>query len=201
MKILTHVAIVTLLFSGTALLAQDAKGKQDPQPGAGADAMPKPGPQQAALAKAEGTWDAQMEMVGMPPSKGKSEQKMVLGGFWLEDRFTGSFGGMPFEGRGMTGYDSIAKKYVGTWCDSMTPGVMVTEGTFDEKTRTLTMVGEAYNETGTKVKHRLLTIHKDQNTVVFEMYVTGPDGKEMKAMTITYTRAGAAAGKDTKPAK
>ena len=193
MKFLTHIAIVTLLFSGSALLAQDGKGKQEPNAGAGA--MPKPGPQHAALAKAEGTWDCTMEMPGMPASKGRSEQKMVLGGFWLEDRFSGNFAGMAFEGRGMTGYDPISGKYIGTWCDSMSPGVMVTEGTFDEKTRTLTMVGEAYDQTGTKVKHRMLTIHKDQNTVVFEMYVTGADGKETKAMTITYTRAGAAADK------
>jgi len=60
------------------------------------------------------------------------------------------------------------------------------------------MIGDGYDQTGTKVKHRMLTIHKDQNTVVFEMHVTGADGKEMKMMTITYTREGAAGGKPGK---
>ena len=203
MKTVQLAALTALLVLSPFTLAQDTKPhpKQEPQGGAAAEGMPKPGPQQAALAKAEGVWDATMEMTGRPPSKGRSEQKMVLGGFWLEDRFTGNFGGMSFEGRGMTGYDPIKGKYVGTWVDSMSPGVMVTEGTFDEKTRTLTMVGDGYDQTGAKVKHRMLTIHKDANTVVFEMYMTGADGKEMKTMTITYTRAGAPNGKDGKPAK
>lgn len=116
---------------------------------------------------------------------------MVLGGFWLEDRFTGDFGGMAFEGRGMTGYDPIKGKYVGTWVDSMSPSVLVTEGTYDAKTRTLTMVGDGYDQMGAKVKVRLLTIHKDGNNVVFEMHQTGADGKEVKLLTINYTRAAA----------
>jgi hypothetical protein len=36
--------------------------------------------------------------------------------------------------------------------------------------------------------HRMVTTEKDANTRVFEMFVPGPDGKEMKVMTITYTR-------------
>lgn len=176
---------------------------------------PQPGPEHKALAMAEGTWDAKVEGgAGMPPGQGTSEMKMVLGGFWLEDRFTCDFGGMAFEGRGMTGYDPIKGKYVGTWTDSMSPTLMVTEGTYDEQTRTLTMVGDGYDHhTGAKVRYRMLTIHKDANTVVFEMYQTGADGKEAKTMTITYTRRDAKSGqgkpanerpaheKPTKPAK
>ena len=150
--------------------------------------MPKPGPEHKSLAMAEGTWDCAIEGMGMPPSKGTSTMKMVLGGFWLEDTFSGEFAGMKFEGRGMTGYDPIKGKYVGTWTDSMSPALMVSEGTYDEKTRTLTMEGEGYDMTGTKVKMKMLTIHKDKDHVVFEMYQTGADGKESKMMSISYTR-------------
>ncbi|MBL9078918.1 MAG: DUF1579 domain-containing protein [Planctomycetes bacterium] len=163
---------------------------------------PQPGPQHKALAMAEGVWDAKVEGMGPEPATGTSTMKMVLGGFWLEDTFSCDFGGMKFEGRGMTGYDPIKGKYVGTWTDNMSPALMVTEGTYDEKTRTLTMVGDGYDQTGAKVKMRLLTIHKDANTVVFEMHQTGADGKEAKMMTITYTRhVEKPAGKPAQPMK
>lgn len=193
MKIVTHLTFLTALVLAPFAIAQDAKGKQEPAGGG----MPAPGKEHESLKMAEGKWNAVLEMVGMPPAKGVSEMKMVLGGFWLEDRFTCDFGGMPFEGRGMTGYDPIKGKYVGSWTDSMSPSLMVSEGTYDAKTRTLTMVGDSYDQTGAKVKVRMLTIHKDANTVLFEMHQTGADGKEAKMMTITYTRA-AVAEKPTK---
>lgn len=196
MKMTKLVPFAAILVFASYASAQDTKAKQDPH---GQEGMaPKPGPEHANLALAEGTWHAVVEMAGSPPSKGTSEMRMVLGGFWLEDRFTADFGGMKFEGRGMTGFDPIKGKFVGTWVDSMSPGLMVSEGTFDAKTRTLTMVGNHYDEAGAPVKVRMLTIHKDANTVVFEMHRTGADGKEGKVLTITYTRAAAAA---TKPAK
>ncbi len=140
-------------------------------------------------------WDMKIESAGMPASTGKSEMKMSLNGFWLTEKVTASFGGMPFEGQSVTGYDPIKSKYVSTWIDSMSPSMMVMEGTFDAKTKTLTMVGDGVDMMGQKCKTRNLTIHKDANTVVFEMYQTGGDGKENKVMTITYTRHGAAPAK------
>ncbi len=188
MKYVTSLALVAVLFSSPFVVAQEPKGKEAKEAQGGG--MPGPGPAQKALKMAEGTWNALIEMPGLEASKGVSVQKMVLGGMWLEDSFKADLGGMPFEGRGMTGFDQIKGKYVGTWCDSMSPGVTVTEGTYDEKTRTLTMVGDTYDHTGAKVKARMLTIHKDANTVVFEMYYVDAAGKEAKQMTITYTRAG-----------
>ena len=152
--------------------------------------MPKPGPEHEQLKKAEGKWNAVLTMEGQEPTKGVSEMKMVLNGFWLEDRFTCEFGDTKFEGRGMTGYDPIKGKYVGTWTDSMAPFLMVSEGTFDAKTRTLTMVGDSYDQMGAKVKVRMVTMHKDADNVDWEMYHTGADGKEVKVMSIHYSRAG-----------
>lgn len=175
MKIQLALSLFSLLSFAPFALAQEPE-------------MPKPGKEHMSLAKAEGVWDAAVEGMGMPPTKGTSTMKMVLGGFWLEDHFTCDFGGMPFEGRGMTGYDPIKGKYVGTWTDSMSPALMVSEGTFDEKTRTLTMHADGYDQAGAKIKVKMLTIHKDANTVAFEMYHTGADGKDSKVMSITYTR-------------
>lgn len=149
---------------------------------------PKPGPEHMNLQKAEGTWDATVEMPGEKPVKGTSVMKTVLGGFWVSDEFTCDWNGMKFEGHGMTGYDPIKGKYQSTWVDNMNPSLLVTEGTYDEKTHTMNMTGDGYDHMGNKVKVRTATIHKDKNTVVFEMFHKAADAPESKVMTITYAR-------------
>ncbi|MEO6595645.1 MAG: DUF1579 domain-containing protein [Planctomycetota bacterium] len=197
MKTLVLTA-VSLLWITPFALAQDAKDKPAKPAVDASMQMPKPGPEHANLKKAEGNWDVAVESPGFPAAKGVSEQKMTLKGFWLVDKFSCDWNGTPFEGRGTTGYDPIKGKYVSTWVDSMSPTLTVTEGTFDEKTRTLNMLGDGYNEKGEKVKVRTATIHKDANTVVFEMYNKGSDGKESQVMSIKYTRSAASPAKPAK---
>jgi hypothetical protein len=62
------------------------------------------------------------------------------------------------------------------------------EGTYDEKTKTMTMVGESRGPDGKPTKHRLTSTHKDKDHHSFEMFVVGADGKETSMMTIEYTR-------------
>jgi hypothetical protein len=76
-----------------------------------------------------GTWKAKTTFTmtpGAPPSveENTSEHRLVLGGRFLEQRYTGTAMGMPFEGIGYTGYDNVQKKYVGTWMDNFGTGVM-----------------------------------------------------------------------------
>lgn len=163
--------------------------------------MPTPGKEHQQLAAAAGTWDAAIE--GMGPdgqaslSKGVSERRM-LGGFWLIDDFTADMGGMPFIGHGMTGYDPEKKVYVGTWTDSMSPALMLMEGTYDKSGKVLTMTGMGPGMDGKPTKMRMVSTMKDANTEVFEMFQPGPEGKEMRTLKITYTRR--AAGAKSTPA-
>ena len=96
-----------------------------------------------ALQGMVGTWDAEVTSwmePGQPPvkSKGTSENRMALGGRWVESRFTSEMMGQPFEGIGYTGYDNQKKKYMGTWMDNMSTAVMVTEGTMDAAGKVMT---------------------------------------------------------------
>jgi hypothetical protein len=152
--------------------------------------MPKPGPEHQRLAKEVGTWDAVIDSVadGKPEkSKGETETR-PMGGFWFVDSFAGSFAGMPFQGHGIIGYDPIKKKYVQSWVDSMSPILMMFEGSFDKDGKVLTMTGTGPSAGGKSVAMRTVTTWKDDNTKVFELFETGPDGKEMKMVTINYTR-------------
>jgi Protein of unknown function (DUF1579) len=173
-------ALVTLL--AAPLFAQD---------------MPKPGPEHQKLHANAGTWDAAIDSMGQK-STGVSENKVTLGGFWLVDHFTGEFGGMKFEGRGFTGYDPIKGKYVGTWFDSMSPSMMVLEGSYDAAGKVLTMTGMGVGMDGKPAMHRMVTTHTGADTMEFEMFVTGADGKETPMMKISYTRR---AQKDSKGEK
>jgi hypothetical protein len=175
MKLTRSLSVLFLFASASLVSAQEG-------------APPKPGPEHMHLAKAEGVWDAVVESHGSEPAKGTSTMKTVLGGFWVAEHFQCDWGGTKFEGHGMTGYDPQKRKYVTTWVDNMSPALSVFEGTYDDKTRTLNMTGDSYDHAGNRVKARTATIHKDANTVVFEMYQTGADNQEAKVMSITYTR-------------
>ena len=96
--------------------------------------------------------------------------------------------GMPFTGHGMHGYDNVTGKYWSTWNDSMSTGVMVSEGTCDAK-EACTFTG-SWNDPMTKtlVTSRMMSRWTSPTTEVFEMYGPGPDGKEFKMMEITYTK-------------
>jgi hypothetical protein len=134
-----------------------------------------------------GTWDAVIDSMGQK-SAGVSENKVSLGGFWLVDHFTGDFGGVKFEGHGYTGYDPSKGKYVGTWFDSMSPSMMVLEGSYDAAGKVLTMTGMGVGMDGKPAMHRMVTTHTGADTMEFEMFVTGADGKEAPMMKISYTR-------------
>lgn len=145
---------------------------------------PKPGPEHALLRKMEGTWDTTMK-IGGQESKGIATYKMELGGLWLTSTFEGAFGGEKFSGRGFDSYDGGKKKFVGVWFDSMSTTPMITEGSYDKVTRTMTMIGEAPGMDGKMAKHRIVTEMPDDNTMNFAMYV---GEAPQPAFTILYKR-------------
>jgi hypothetical protein len=156
-------------------------------------AMPKPGPEHEMLKGDVGVWDATVEMAtapGAPASVSKgTETNTLVGGFWLVSRFKGDMMGQPFEGLGTTGFDPGKRKYVGTWIDSMTPGLYTSEGTYDAATKTMTTWMEGPDPSGKVTKTRATTQWQGKDARVFTMY--GPkaaDGKEPVTMKITYKR-------------
>lgn len=169
------VAAALLVAASAAVFAQDMP-------------MPKPGPEHELLRSDAGTWDATIQMTtpgGPMTSTGVEVNRMGCGGLCLISDFTGEFmPGTKFEGHGVNAYDSAKKKYVGSWTDSMSSGIMTGESTYDPATRTMTGWMESSDMTGATVKTKSVVEHKDPDTRVFTMY--GPDGSA--GMTITYKR-------------
>jgi hypothetical protein len=153
-----------------------------------------PGEQHKKLASMAGTWDAKVKMwmkPGEPPaeSSGTATRSAILGGRYLEEKFDGTFMGQPFQGTGMTGYDNVTKKYVGSWADTAATGILQTTGSMDKAGKTITMTGTMVDPVTKKAspfREKMTIVDDDHQT--FEMYGAGDDGKTYKMMEISYTR-------------
>ena len=183
MKLAWSIGLVVSLALGTS----DVAAAQDmPQP-------PKPGPEHELFKIDAGTWDAVVEMTppGAPPmtSKGVQVDTVACGGLCLLTEFKGEMmPGMTFEGRGLATYDQTKKKYVASWTDTMSAGLAVSEMTYDAATRKGTAWMEGPDMTGTVVKSRSVSEYPDNDHKVMTMFMTGPDGKEVPTLRISYTR-------------
>src|SRR5689334_22239372 len=128
----TLVLGFALAVAASTLFADEPKKQTADPHQAEMEAMMKagaPGDAHKKLDSLVGSWDATVKTWMQPgapmESHGTSQNTWVLGGRWVEERFTGDFMGMPFNGVGYTGYDNIKKQYVGTWMDNMSTSVMV----------------------------------------------------------------------------
>jgi hypothetical protein len=128
---------------------------------------------------------------GQPPtdSTATSESKWLLDGRYLAQTVTGTFGGMPFHGYGLTGYDNVQKKYVAVWIDSFGTGISNSVGTASADGKTITFVREEFDPvSGEKFKSKDIVRLVDRDHHEMDMYKVLPDGKEMKVMELRYTR-------------
>jgi Protein of unknown function (DUF1579) len=152
-----------------------------------------PGEAQKRLDGMVGTWDTKITMWMVPGadpmvSTGTATNQWTMGGRYLEERFKGDFGGMPFEGLGYTGYDNVKKQYWGSWMDNMSTGMMTSTGTSSDGKSwdfTATMADPMTGKDST-VKEKVTVTDADHHTM--EMWGAGPDGKMYKSMEINYTR-------------
>jgi hypothetical protein len=151
-----------------------------------------PGAPHKLLAGMAGSWSTRIKTWMGPDSPpmewtGTSEQKMLLGGRFLQQVFTSEMMG-GYSGIGFTGYDNHIKKFVSTWMDSMSTGVMVFEGTAGADGRTISQTAGHDDPVQGPMQWRTVTRIVDDRTFLFEMHSTGKSGKEEKMMEITYIR-------------
>ncbi|MEO8587486.1 MAG: DUF1579 domain-containing protein [Acidobacteriota bacterium] len=157
-------------------------------------AFAMPGAPHKTLETFVGSWDVKTKMwmaPGAPPQEttGTSENKMILGGRYLEQRYEGTMMGQPFSGIGVTGYDNYKKKFTSTWVDSMGTGIMEMTGTADKTGKVITswgMMDDPAEKRSMKAKTVVTIVDADHHT--YESWHTLPDGKMTKDLEISYTR-------------
>jgi hypothetical protein len=156
-------------------------------------AYASPGNHHEALAERVGNWDVKVTTwlaPGAAPevSTGKSEITMIMGGRYLLENFSGEFDGRSFAGMGLTGYDNLKQRYVATWIDTMSTGIMAAESTSIGED-SVEYRGEGPDPlTGSYISVRSSEHRINADTYRFETYVTDPDGEEFKNMELFYTR-------------
>ncbi len=178
--------LIAILFSIVSVQAQDQ-----------AEMMKKwqeymtPGPMHAELAKMAGNWKAEItQYAGGQEMKaeGTAVFEMILGGRYLKSSFKTEFMGMPMEGFGLDAYDNQSKEFVSVWLDNFGTGVLVLKGSYDPAAKTITYIGNTFDPmSGKEIKMKNVNHIVDENKTVNDMYNI-VDGKEVKSMSITYTR-------------
>jgi hypothetical protein len=153
-----------------------------------------PGAPHEMLAGLAGSWVAAvktwMDATKEPlESIGTCEQKMILGGRFLRQEFSGNMMGIPYNGIGYTGYDNHTKKYVSTWMDSGNTAIISFAGSGSTDGKTFTQESGYYDDPvrGPR-KWRSVTKVVDHNTVLFEMDSVDKNNKAERMMEVTYTR-------------
>ena len=145
------------------------------------------------MAKSDGEWSEEITMWMDPNAPAQTMHatcfnKMILGGRYQESVHTGEFGGMPFEGRSITGWDNARKIIFSTWIDNMGTGLTYMEGNWNPATQSIEMKGKMTDPmTGAVSDIREVLKFIDDNTQVMEQYGM-KDGKEYKSMEIKLTR-------------
>ena len=198
-SILFALAAAATLVSIQALAAEPKKAakpeaKMDPAQQAAMDEMIKlaaPGPAHDKLKAMEGRWKAVQKSWFAPGeptvTEGTCENKVILGGRFLEQHLKGTAMGQPYEGYGLTGYDNKKGTYTMVWMDNMATSMMTGEGSMDATGQDLTMKAAGDGPDGKPTEYRMVTHLVDDRRHVFSMYAT-MEGKEQLVMEITYTR-------------
>lgn len=179
--VLCVIGVFTLLLASSPAQAQEDM-----------EAMMKlaaPNENHKLLGNMVGDWDYSIKSwmaPDQPPmeSTGTMHAEWMLGGRYVHSVWKGSFMDMQFEGHGLDGYDNIAKQYVSSWVDNMGTGIMQSTGTCDMAKNSCVMMGKSMDPaTGKEMTTKSVSMMKD-NTFQMEMFVVGPDGKEMKMMEL-----------------
>lgn len=134
-----------------------------------------PGEMHARLAAGTGTWRGRSTMWMAPNTEPMAGEctfivTPIMGGRYVRGEMSGELPGMgPFIGEGVQGFDNVAGKFVATWVDSNSTGIMQGVGELSEDGRTTT-----WEYTYSCAITRKPTTMRQVETV------TGPDSKTLE---------------------
>ncbi|HEY6563569.1 MAG TPA: DUF1579 domain-containing protein [Pirellulaceae bacterium] len=159
-------------------------------------AMPTPQSEHLRLKPFVGKFRSEVKMwmgPGEPMvSTGTMVNTLELGGLYLQhdymgDAHDGPFG--QFEGKGFWGYNTTTQEYEGLWIDNACTTMQLDRGQVDARGKIWEMKSEVLcPQTRQPYKKRSVITLTDHDHHRLEMFMTGPDGAEMKTMEINYER-------------
>lgn len=189
------IALLVVGALGLGLVAGHVMaGEHEEKGGGGMPPMAKPGPEHAELAKAVGNWSAEMKYWMAPGSEpmtstDSTSSKMILGGWFLEEDYTGTSPMGAWTGKNLLGYDQNKKEYVNVWISSHGSDLLYSRGKKGEDGN-IHLFGTGFNSMTKKdMDLEMVYTHIDADTAKFEMYILGEGKKRSyKMMEINYKR-------------
>lgn len=199
----TWFARLALVWGSAALLVPAASAQDRPAATVGGDrgaylsAMLKamtPGPEHKVLASLAGEWTFASKTwfdPSLPPaeSSGTATNTMTMEGRYLQGTMKGTLMGMPFEGFGVTAFDTTTGQYQSVWFDNMSTTLMFMTGSYDAAARTFTMrteMSDLEHPSATIAVRQTLTI-VDADVHRMELFET-TRGRESRMLEIVFTR-------------
>lgn len=153
-----------------------------------------PGKAHQQLAAMAGNWDVTVKMydANAPEpmvSTGTATMEMIMGGRYLQSKFTGTIMGMPMEGLGLDAYDNVLGEYISIWIDNMGTGIMSSKGKINPENKLLELYGSMVDPVTKKEKKTLMVSeYVDADKVLQKMY-TFEGEKKVLAMEFEYVRS------------
>jgi hypothetical protein len=194
---MTRTFAIGTLTVGLGLLVSAPLAAQQPTEADMAAMMEAVSPDEhhAVLEQLVGSWNHAIKFYAAPGAPAAdltatSVAEMSMGGRYLVTEFSGDFMGAPFEGREVMGYDKVKGKYFALWHDNMSTGPMISWGSWDPATKTMTMEGTGSDPMSGNpdLRIRNTTQLLDDGSVHYENWGPGPDGESFKSMEIHSTR-------------
>jgi hypothetical protein len=185
------VGVLVLGHGGTSRALDPGAEPQAPQAAPRDDG---PGEHHEHLDRLAGTWEftAQIWVPGQDDpveSSGTLSSVWILAGRFLRTELTSTFMGQPYEGVGIDGYDNAAGHYVATWVESTGTAMSTLEGACDTEGRVRTMNTATRDPaSGETLEIKSVTTVLNDNSYMYESFVVGSDGTEVKQLELVARR-------------
>lgn len=158
----------------------------------------QPSEMHALLSNLRGEWNYVVKVWEKPDvepqqSNGTSVNEMILGNRYISIKSSGilNIGGhyLPFESEGLVGYDNKKKVFTSAWADTLNPGIMVGNGTLDQKDNLITENGNLTSIVDETVEsYRSELQFTDSENFKRLIFVKDKSSKEYKAMEFEYSK-------------
>lgn len=190
------VLALALAIGGPGAHAQGEMPDMTPEMQAEMEAWMKlaqPGEHHQHLAPFVGKWKGSVEMwmeSGTEPieNESTSEVAWIMGDRFLVWQLTGDFGGMPWEGMSIEGYNNGDQRYEATWVDNFGTVMLAFQGSCSDGGKSREMITEFSDAVGGgTIQYRTVYTWVDDDHFTYEAFMDKGDG-EFKNLEIAYER-------------
>lgn len=155
--------------------------------------LAQPGPHHQHLAPFVGKWKGEVTMWMAPDTAPILEESLaevdwIMGGRFLQWKQTGEFGGMPFEGLTIEGYNNGEQRYESIWMDNFGTLILFYTGSCSDDGKSRKMATQfADPVAGGVIKYRGEYTWVDDDHFTYSAFMDKGEG-EFKNVVITFER-------------